>query len=127
VSCSAHLIIALDAHCYCRLADQKFGPFAEKFLKQAKEQMGVHIFMMIGYKNDKGQMLRSKFVVFHIIPVLLFTSCITRLETPHSHPTSPQFLPIFNRTGGDVWQSWDKFLDESDGISFPSTVAPYTE
>jgi hypothetical protein len=85
--------------------------------------MGVQIFTMIGYKNDKGQMLRSKFVVFHIIPVLLFTKFLTRLETPQSHATSPQFLPIFNRTGGDVWQSWDTFLDESDGMSFTSTLA----
>jgi hypothetical protein len=39
---------------------QKFGPFAEAFLKQAHQQMGVHIFMMIGYKDEKGQMLRSR-------------------------------------------------------------------
>jgi hypothetical protein len=45
-----------------RLADQQFGVFAEKFMKKAQQQMGVHVFMMIGYKNEKGEILRSKWV-----------------------------------------------------------------
>jgi hypothetical protein len=43
-----------------RLAHDKFGPVALQFMKQAKKQMGVHIFMMVGYKNEQGQMLRAK-------------------------------------------------------------------
>jgi hypothetical protein len=41
-------------------ADQKFGAFADKFMKNAKQQMGVQVFMMIGYKNEKGDILRAK-------------------------------------------------------------------
>jgi hypothetical protein len=49
-----------------RRADQKFGVFAEQFMKKAKQQMGVHVFMMIGYKNEEGEMLRFKWVLFYI-------------------------------------------------------------
>jgi hypothetical protein len=57
-----------------RFADQKFGVFAERFLKKAQQQMGVHIFMMIGYKNEKGVMLRSKWVLLSVAchPLLTF-------------------------------------------------------
>jgi hypothetical protein len=42
------------------LADNKFGAFAQQFLKEAAQQMGVHVFMIVGYKNEKGEMVRSK-------------------------------------------------------------------
>jgi hypothetical protein len=35
-------------------------------MKKAKQQMGVQVFMMIGYKNAKGEILRAKWVLFHI-------------------------------------------------------------
>jgi hypothetical protein len=59
------------------LADQKFGAFADKFMKKAQQQMGVHVFMMIGYKNEKGEILRSKWVSFYIpcACLLTFNTC----------------------------------------------------
>ena len=44
------------------MAEQKFAPAAEKFLRDCLVQMGVHIFMMVGYKDQNGKMLRSKYV-----------------------------------------------------------------
>ena len=35
-------------------------------MKKAKQQMGVQVFMMIGYKNKKGEILRAKWVLFYI-------------------------------------------------------------
>jgi hypothetical protein len=43
-----------------RLANEKFGSLALQFMKQAHQQMGVQIFMMIGYKNEQGQTLKAK-------------------------------------------------------------------
>jgi hypothetical protein len=51
------------------LAEQKFASLAEKFLKDAFHQMGVHIFMMIGYQDQNGKMLRSKYVLFFVFHV----------------------------------------------------------
>jgi len=51
------------------LAEQKFATAAEKFLKDCLLQMGVHIFMMVGYKDQNGKMLRSKYVaILYWIP-----------------------------------------------------------
>jgi hypothetical protein len=49
------------------LAEQKFGAFAEKFLKDSLVQMGVHIFMMVGYKDQNGKMFRSKYVAIQYL------------------------------------------------------------
>jgi hypothetical protein len=57
---SIHSICSLS---FPSLADDKFGSQAEQFMTHVKKQMGVHVFMMIGYKNEKGEMVRSKCVV----------------------------------------------------------------
>jgi hypothetical protein len=46
----------------CSLAEQKFGEAAKKFMKDCLLQYGVHIFMMAGYKDQTGKMLRTKYV-----------------------------------------------------------------
>jgi hypothetical protein len=43
------------------MAHQKFGTFAEQCLTYAHKQMGVHVFMLIGYKNAQGEIVRAKY------------------------------------------------------------------
>jgi hypothetical protein len=43
------------------LAHQRFGALAEEFLAYAEKQMGVHVFMLVGYKNEKGEAVRAKY------------------------------------------------------------------
>jgi len=45
------------------VAHQKFGSFAEECLTYAEKQMGVHVFMLIGYKNAQGEIVRAKWVL----------------------------------------------------------------
>jgi hypothetical protein len=42
------------------MAEEKFGEVAQKFLKDCFLQFGVHIFMVAGYKDTNGKMLRTK-------------------------------------------------------------------
>jgi hypothetical protein len=30
---------------------------------------------------------------------------------------SPAFMPLFNQNGKDVWNEWDKFLDQPERLS----------
>jgi hypothetical protein len=83
--------------------------------------MGVQIFMLIGFKNENREMLQSKSVPLSILFLDQRQSdYFTRLETPKSHPTLPAFTPIFNQSGKDVWNEWDKFLDQQTSLSFTS-------
>lgn len=43
------------------MAEQKFAGAAQKFLRDCLVQMGVHIFMMVGYNDQNGKMLRTKY------------------------------------------------------------------
>jgi hypothetical protein len=45
-----------------RLADKNFVKLAKKFMDNAYKQMGVHIFMMVGYHNSEGDVVRTKCV-----------------------------------------------------------------
>jgi hypothetical protein len=101
------------------LAEQRFAGLAEKFLKDVFQQMGVRIFMMIGYQDQSGKMLRSKYVLVILAgetdqAYLSFS----RLETPKAHPDAKTFTPIFNNVGGDTWDAFDKFLADCSGMSF---------
>ena len=101
------------------LAEQKFAAAAEKFLKDCLVQMGVHIFMMVGYKDQNGKMLRTKYVAIlcerlTCIPDTFFT----RMESPKLHPEAKSFLPIFQQVGGESWKSFDQFLADCAGILF---------
>jgi hypothetical protein len=42
------------------MAHQKFGGLAEEFLTFVERQMGVEVFMLIGYKNQQGEVVRAK-------------------------------------------------------------------
>jgi hypothetical protein len=97
------------------MAHQKFGSFADEFLSYAQKQMGVHIFMVIGYKNEKGEIVRAKYGLSlpHLSRTLI--ALFIRLETPQPHPAHPKFLPQFNKVGEEVWKEWDCFLDKANG------------
>jgi hypothetical protein len=55
---------------YPSLADEKFPAYANNFMKHVQKQMGVKVFMMIGYPNKDGDIVCAKFVV-HV----LFSEC----------------------------------------------------
>jgi hypothetical protein len=46
--------------CY-RIADKHFMDTAQKFMKDVQNNMGVHVFMLIRYKNEDGHMVKSKY------------------------------------------------------------------
>lgn len=101
------------------MAEQKFAAAAEKFLRDCLVQMGVHIFMMVGYKDQNGKMLRTKYVAIlywrsKCTPDTLFT----RMESPKLHPDAKSFLPIFQQVGGESWKSFDQFLADCTGMLF---------
>ena len=43
-----------------RLATQKFMKLVNKFVREVKQQMGVEIFMLAGYRDSKGNLRKSK-------------------------------------------------------------------
>lgn len=97
------------------MAEQRFAAAAEKFLRDCLVQMGVHVFMMVGYKDQNGKMLRSKYVAIldknwgpHTF--------LDRLESPKLHPDAKSFLPIFQEVGGETWKSFDQFLADCAGM-----------
>ena len=44
-----------------RKADKYFAKFAKDFMDKAYKQMGVHVFMFVGYRNSDGDFVRSKY------------------------------------------------------------------
>jgi hypothetical protein len=85
------------------MAKQKFPAAAQKFLRDSLVQMGVHIFMMVGYKDQNGKMLCTKYVAIlywrlKCIPDTFFT----RMESPKLHPEAQTFVPIFQQVGGET-------------------------
>ena len=47
-------------------ADKYLVQTAKDFMSMAYEQMGVHVFMMLGYPNKEGEWVRFKYVLSHI-------------------------------------------------------------
>jgi hypothetical protein len=99
------------------MAEQRFAAAAETFLQDCLVQMGVHIFMMVGYKDQNGKMLRTKYVAIlywrlKCIPDTFFT----RMESPKLHPEAKSFVPIFQQVGGESWKSFDQFLADCTGM-----------
>jgi hypothetical protein len=45
------------------------------------------------------------------------------VETDTFTPTKKQFTPIFNKVGDEVWNSWDKYLQDQadDGMNNESS------
>jgi hypothetical protein len=33
---------------------------AQKFMQDVQKNMGVHVFMLIGYKNEEGKIVKAK-------------------------------------------------------------------
>jgi hypothetical protein len=66
-----HLQLMSAASITVRLASRKFMHNALEFSRLAKEQMGVEIFMLAGWQDDKGQIKKAKWVfsneMFHIL------------------------------------------------------------
>jgi hypothetical protein len=46
---------------FLSMAEQKFGDTVQKFLKDCLLQFGVHMFIIAGYKDQNGKMLRTKY------------------------------------------------------------------
>jgi len=44
-----------------RQADKNFAKVAKKFMDEAYKQMGVHVFMLVGYRNADGDMVKAKY------------------------------------------------------------------
>lgn len=78
-------------------------------MDEAYKQMGVHIFMLVGYRNSNGDVVKAKYVnnAYH---VKLVSSQSPRVETDTFTPSNTNFTPIFTKVGGDVWNQWDKHL-----------------
>ena len=55
-----HLQLMSAASFTIRLASRKFMHNALEFSRLAKEQMGVEIFMLAGWQDDKGQIKKAK-------------------------------------------------------------------
>lgn len=100
-----------------RLAEQKFAAAAEKFLKDCSLQFGVHIFMMAGYKDQNGKMLRTKYATLFYLTCIADAFC-TRMESPKLHTDAKMFLPIFQQVGGESWMAYDQFLKDCAGELF---------
>jgi hypothetical protein len=112
-------VIALPAEIVeSSLAEQKFADAAKKFLNDCRLQYGVHIFMMAGYKDQSGKMLRTKCVAISCGNLMCAADASsTRIESPLLHPDNQTFLPIFQEVGGEVWTAYDKFLKDCAGQS----------
>jgi hypothetical protein len=99
------------------MAEQKFAAAAEKFLRDCLVQMGVHIFMMVGYKDQSGKMLRTKYVAILYWRLKCTPDIfLTRMESPKLQPDAKSFLPIFQQVGGESWKSFDQFLGDCTGM-----------
>jgi hypothetical protein len=56
------LWIKSDLHLSSRQADKNFVNVAKKFMDDIFKQMGVQVFMLVGYQNSEGDVVRSKYV-----------------------------------------------------------------
>ncbi len=45
-----------------RQADKHFINVAKKFTEEIYKQMGVKVFMLVGYQNTEGDLVRAKLV-----------------------------------------------------------------
>jgi hypothetical protein len=43
-----------------RKASRDLGAFASRFVKEAKEQMGAEVFILVGYQDEKGEIQKAK-------------------------------------------------------------------
>jgi hypothetical protein len=77
------------------------------------KQMGVHVFMLVGYMNSEGDAVRSKYV-YCLDLCMSGASFTVRLETDSSTPVRKQFTSTFNKVGDEVWNKWDEFLQQEE-------------
>jgi hypothetical protein len=93
---------------------------AKQFMDLAYKQMGVHVFMLVGYKNSEGDAVRAKCVdCFSVLPIRHLIHF--RLETDSSIPVRNQFTAIFDKFGDEVWDKWDEFLQNGEDQGQSST------
>jgi len=89
-----------------RYAQKHLGKEVRNFTKLLDEQMGVKVFMLLGYKDEAGDIVRSKSV--YIPPFQLSYSIPFRAET--QGPASDRFNHTFEAHGKKVWDKWDQHL-----------------
>jgi hypothetical protein len=113
-SCHKGPTVVLIKYVKNRQAAKHLGDVAHKFIQDLERQMGVHIFMLVGYKDQEGRMCRTKSVTFQR---LTSTSSLNefpnefRFETEGSAPAK-RFSTIFNKVGQKTWEAWDDHLHE---------------
>jgi hypothetical protein len=81
-----------------------------KFIKTGAEQMGVELFVLAGYRNEDGVLMKARYDVIcgscEILPMIL-----NRFETKHAGD-EPKFSKNFKTHGREVWDKWDEYLHE---------------
>lgn len=86
---------------------------AKQFMDLAYKQMGVHVFMLVGYRDSEGNAVKAKCVDCpSVLPVRHLIQF--RLETDSSIPVRNQFTGMFEKFGGEVWDKWDQFLQKEE-------------
>jgi hypothetical protein len=45
---------------FTRIASKQFHSTAKKFLLDVSKNMGVHVFMLVGYRNESGEVVKAK-------------------------------------------------------------------
>jgi len=99
-----------------RQADKHFAKIAKKFTDLVYKQMGVQVFMLVGYQNSEGDFVRSKYV-FMSSPLYfeMLTSCqsgnqypFTNKEQVHIHLQQSwwQSLGRVGQVFGESSQRW---------------------
>jgi hypothetical protein len=58
-----------------RQADKHFIGIAKKFTEDVYKQMGVKVFMLVGYQNTEGDLVRAKFVSPSWLHFTLLSHC----------------------------------------------------
>jgi hypothetical protein len=58
-----------------RQADKHFVNFAKKFTEDIYKQMGVKVFMLVGYQNTEGELVRTKCVSLSLLHLTFLMHC----------------------------------------------------
>jgi hypothetical protein len=79
-----------------------------KFMKDIDEQMGVKIFMLVGYEDEDGTVTKGKCVDSSSGSIIYLSLLPVRFETPA--PVQKKFIGVFKNNGDDIWTKWDEHL-----------------
>jgi hypothetical protein len=96
-----------------------------KFMKDIDEQMGVKLFMLVGYEDEDGTVTKGKCVDSCFLSIMYLSLLHVRFETPA--PVHKKFMGVFKNNGDDIWTKWDEHLGtlfNHDGTTSHSSIFP---